>query len=319
MRDLTDDASSLAGRLGPVTQPWQIGGRTYALPYTFGIVGFWYNTEHFAQAGITREPATLAELYAAIDALKAAGITPIAVGAVDGWPAVHYWSNLALKACAPAVLEAARAHLVFDDPCFVRAGELLGELIASEPFNEGYLATGSGTGQSPADLLATGQVAMELMGWWEPAVMGRALSETGAETATPPQFLDWFPFPAVEGGDGDPSAVLGGGSGFSVAADAPPEAVDLLRYLLSEDVQQRFAATGEGLPALPAAHDSITDPYQRMVVEGISGARYAHLWFDTSYGPVVGSAMNEAVVNFFFGQGTPEGVVEAMRVAARGR
>lgn len=317
LRDITDDVAEEIEAIGGTTSPWTLDGRTYALPYTFGIEGFWYNTELFDQAGISETPATLDELYDAIDALKAAGITPIAVGAGDGWPAAHYWYNFALKACPPDVLEGAQANLEFEDPCFVEAGELLGDFIASEPFNEGYLATPAQQGAgSSAGLVATGQAAMELMGHWNPGVMGGILrDETGDENATPPEFLGWFNFPGIEGTDGDPTAALGGGDGFAVSAQAPDVTVELLKYIMSEDVQRRFGESGAGLPTIPAAQDSITDPNLQMVLEGLNNATYVQLWLDTAYGPVVGGAMNEAIVNFFGGQGTPQGIVDAINAA----
>ena len=137
-----------------------------------GIEGFWYNKELFAEAGIDATPETLDELYAVIDKLKAAGITPISVGAGDGWPAAHYWYNFALKSCSPAILEKAESELDFSDPCFIKAGEFLQEFIEHEPFQDGYLATSAQQGAgSSAGMLATGEVAMELMGHWNPGVM----------------------------------------------------------------------------------------------------------------------------------------------------
>jgi raffinose/stachyose/melibiose transport system substrate-binding protein len=146
IRDLTDDVQEQLDLIGGTAAPWQLEGRTYGLPYTFGISGFWYNQDLFDQAGIDGTPETLEDLYEAIDQLKDAGITPIAVGAGDGWPAAHYWYHFALKSCSPEVLERAQAELVFEDPCFVEAGERLEEFIATEPFNEGYLATSAQQG-----------------------------------------------------------------------------------------------------------------------------------------------------------------------------
>jgi raffinose/stachyose/melibiose transport system substrate-binding protein len=317
VRDITDDVAEEIEAIGGTMSPWTLEGRAYGLPFQFGIEGFWYNKDLFAQAGIEGTPETLDELYDAIDKLKAAGITPIAVGAGDNWPAAHYWYNFALKACSPETLENAQANLEFDDPCFVEAGELLQEFIASEPFNEGYLSTSAQQGAgSSAGLVATGQAAMELMGHWNPGVMGGILrDETGDENATPPDFLGWFNFPGIPGTGGDPTAALGGGDGFSVSAQAPDIAVELLKYIVSEDVQRRFGESGAGLPVIPAAQDSITDPNLQMVLEGLNNASYVQLWLDTAYGPVVGGAMNEAIVNLFGGAGTPQGIVDAIKAA----
>ena len=84
---------------------------------------------------------------------------------------------------------------------------------------------------------------------------------------------------------------------------------------MSEDVQRRFGESGAGLPTIPAAQDSITDPNLQMVLEGLNNATYVQLWLDTAYGPVVGGAMNEAIVNFFGGQGTPQDIVDAIKAA----
>ncbi|WP_308796952.1 ABC transporter substrate-binding protein [Agromyces silvae] len=316
--DLTDDVQAEVDALGAVVAPWQIDGQTYGLPYNFGIEGFWYNEDLFAQAGITSTPTTLDELTTAIEQLKAAGITPIAVGAGDKWPAAHYWYNFALKSCSPEVLQEAQKDLVFDDECFVQAGELLQEFIASDPFQDGFLATTAQQGAgSSAGMLATGQAAMELMGHWNPGVMGGILQEeTGDENATPPEFLGWFNFPGIEGTAGDPTAALGGGDGFSCAAWAPPECVDLLKYITSEAVQTRFGEVGAGVPVTPGSEAGLADENLQTVLEGLRSASYVQLWLDTAYGPTVGGAMNDGIVSLFGGQGTPEDVVTGMRDAA---
>lgn len=316
--DVSDALAEETEALGGVAAPWQYEGQTYGLPYNFGIEGFWYNKDLFAEAGIEAPPTTLDELYEAIDALKAAGITPIAVGAGDGWPAAHYWYNFALKSCSPDALQTAQAELTWDDPCFVQAGELLAEFIDSEPFQEGFLATSAQQGAgSSAGMLATGEAAMELMGHWNPGVMGGILQEeSGDENAAPPEFLGWFNFPAIEGAAGDPTAALGGGDGFSCTAWAPPECAELLGYISSEDVQTRFGQSGSGVPVTPGSEAGIEDENLQLVLAGLRDASYVQLWLDTAYGPTVGGAMNDAIVQMFGGQGSPQDIVDAMTGAA---
>ena len=43
--------------------------------------------------------------------------------------------------------------------------------------------------------------------------------------------LGMFNFPAVEGGAGDVTDVMGGGNGFAIGKNAPPEAIDFVKYL----------------------------------------------------------------------------------------
>lgn len=311
--DISDEVSEELDTLGGSVAGWQVDGKTYGLPYSLGIEGFWYNKALFAQAGIEGTPTTLDELNDAVAKLKAAGIAPIAVGAGDKWPAAHYWYNFALKSCSPKTLKQASTELNFDDPCFTDAGEQLEEFLATEPFQEGFLATPAQQGAgSSAGLLVNGKAAMELMGHWNPGVMS-GLTESGEGLG---EDLGWFNFPAIEGSEGDPTAVLGGGDGFSCSHQAPPECVDLLKYITSVDVQTRFAETGAGLPVAAGAEAGVSDPNMQALLEGRNNATYVQLWLDTAYGPTVGGAMNDTIANLFAGQAAPKDIVKAMNDAA---
>ena len=69
-------------------------GKNYGVPWDMGMVGWWYNKDLFAQAGIANPPTTWTEFLADVKALKAAGITPISLGEGDKWPGMHMWSYL---------------------------------------------------------------------------------------------------------------------------------------------------------------------------------------------------------------------------------
>src|SRR4029078_5383722 len=111
VRDLSDDTADEIAKIGGSAAGWQIDGKTYALPFSMGVVGFWYNKDLFAQAGITDTPTTMDELYTDIATLKDAGLTPLSVGAGDKWPAAHYWYYTALRACSEDVLKDAVTSL----------------------------------------------------------------------------------------------------------------------------------------------------------------------------------------------------------------
>jgi raffinose/stachyose/melibiose transport system substrate-binding protein len=53
-------------------------GHQYGVPWDMGMVGFWYNKDLFAEAGIDAPPETWEEFLADVQLLKDAGITPIA-------------------------------------------------------------------------------------------------------------------------------------------------------------------------------------------------------------------------------------------------
>lgn len=309
---LDDAVPDTIESVGATVNPWQVDGATYGVPFTFGIEGFWYNTDMFEAAGIDEVPATLDELVDAVGALRESGVEPIAVGAGDKWPAAHWWYQFALHSCSPEALQAAETDFDFSDPCFVEAGEQLEEFLGVDPFQEGFLGTPAQTGAgSSAGLVANGQAAMELMGHWNAGTIGGLTPDQQV-----PEFLGWFPFPAIPGSDGDPTAALGGGDGFGCSAEAPPECADLLAYIMSDEVQAKFAESGSGIPTVPSAMESLEDPNLKMVAEGLAAASFVQLWLDTAYGTTVGNAMNEGIVNLFGGAGTPEDIVTKMEDAA---
>lgn len=312
-KDLSDDAADVISELGGSVAGWQVDGKTYALPYSMGVVGFWYNKSLFSKAGITAAPTTLDDLYADIDKLKGAGIAPISVGAGDKWPAAHYWYYTALRNCSQDVLQGAVKSLDFSDPCFVKAGETLQQIIDKKPFNQGFLSTPAQSGPTSASgLLATGKVAMELAGHWEPGVMqGLTDDKLGLGENT-----GWFPFPSVPGGAGDPAAQLGGGDAWAVSQDAPDAAVDFVKYLLSDAVQTGFAQNDMGLPTNPAATGAVKDPALAQLLKVRDSSPFIQLYFDTAFGASVGGAMNDEIALEFAGKASPKDVVEATQKAA---
>ena len=94
-----------------------------------------------------------------------------------------------------------------------------------------------------------------------------------------------------------PTAALGGGDGFSCSAQAPPECVELLKYISSVEVQTAFAETGAGLPVTKGAETGVTDPNMKTLLDSRNNAGYVQLWLDVAYGPNVGGALNDAVAN----------------------
>ncbi len=312
-KDISEAAADEISKIGPSVAGWQVDGKTYALPFSVGVVGFWYNKALFAQAGIEGTPTTMDELYDVIDQLKAADITPLSVGAGDKWPAAHYWYYTAIRSCPQDVIESSATTMDFSDPCFVQAGEVVEDLVATEPFNAGFLTTPAQEGATSASgLLATEKVAMEMQGHWEPGVMA-GLTEDGKGLG---EKTGWFPFPAVDGGQGDPEVQMGGGDAWGVAESAPNEAVELVKTLLSDEVQRTFAENNMGLPTNPTATGSVADPALAELIKVRDSAPYVQLYFDTLFGANVGGAMNDEIALVFAGQATPQDVVDASQQAA---
>jgi raffinose/stachyose/melibiose transport system substrate-binding protein len=311
--DLTQASSSWVGDLGATVNGWQTDGKLYGIPYTLGIVGFWYNKATFAKAGITAPPATWKDFLAVIARLKAAGIAPISLGAKDKWPTAFFYDYLAVRECSQEVLEkTVKAH-DFSDPCWLRAGEYFKQLIAVRPFQTGFLKTPAQESTTSATgLLANGKAAMELQGHWEASL----LPERSVDKKGPGDDLGWFPFPEVPGGKGPAGAALGGGDGFSCSASAPKECTSFLEYLVSKEVQSRFAALNVGPPTNRNAASAMTDANLKTLVAARDKAPFIQTYLDVAFGTTIGNALNDAVSLQVAGLAKPAAVVEALQHAA---
>ncbi len=289
-----------------------INSTVYGIPLDANPEGVYYSQDLFTKAGITTTPTTIPELEADIAKLKAAGITPIAVGAKDAWPAAHWYYNFALRECSQATMNTAGQSLKFTDACWTKAGNDLQAFLKVNPFQPGFLTTAAQVGAgSSAGLLANHKAAMELQGAWEP---GTVASLTPNQKPLPD--LRWFPFPSVPGGAGAPNAMMGGFDGFSLSKNAPAQAWQFLEFLLTTPQQEAYAKANVTIPINPAAQGVVTDPSAIEVKNALNKAAYTMQFLDTQYGENVGNALNAAVVNLMAGKGTPAGIVSAATEAA---
>ena len=141
VKDITADIASWKGDINAgALSMYEVDGKNYGMPFDLGLVGFWYNTKSFTDAGITTLPATWDEFLADVKTLKAKGITPIALAGKDTWTGAFYWAYLAVRECGQAGMEKAVTTGDWSDPCFVKAGLDFKQLIDLEPFQEGFLA-----------------------------------------------------------------------------------------------------------------------------------------------------------------------------------
>jgi raffinose/stachyose/melibiose transport system substrate-binding protein len=311
VKDISADVAPWRTTLSPIAmRPYQLDGRLYAVPFDIGMVGFWYNKALLAKAHIKTPPSTWNEFLNDVRRLKAAGITPIAFAGKDKWPGHYYWTYLVMRVGGVQTLTTANLAHNFTGADFVTAGRYLRELIDLAPFQRGYLGTTFDTPEGEAALMGNGKAAMELMGQWAPAVQRQQSGkDLGAD-------LGFFPFPAVAGGKGAVTDVFGGGGGFAVGKDAPPEAVDFLKFISQVDNQRTAVATGVVLPVTKGAESALTDPNLLLVQRMLRRATGFQLYLDQAFAPAVGQAVNDSVAELIAGKKTPEEVAQAITTAA---
>lgn len=285
-------------------------GKNYGVPRDMGMVGFWYNKDLFAKAGISNPPVTWSEFLEVIKKLKVADITPIALGEGDKWPGAFYWEYLAVRIGGKeAFVKAASREGSFTDPAFVAAGEKLLELVAAEPFQLGFLGA---TWADEATLMGNGEAGMDLMGQWAPgsfrenSIDGKGLGDKAG----------WFKFPMVEGGAGHPNDALGGGNGFVVGKNAPEETIDFLKFISSVESQIAQAKIGLSVPVVKGAEIGLIDPMLKLVQKGAAEAGYFQLYYDQYLPPATGSVVNDAVQGLFAGTLTPQQAAQMIEDSA---
>ena len=271
----------------------------------------------------TRPPATWAELLEDVQSLKDAGITPIAVGAGDKWPAHFWYSYLMVRLGGAEGMNQIAADNNFSVPAVVEAGEHVAELVAMEPFQDGFLAATWDAPDGESGVMASQGAAMDLMGSWG---LGAFRNQAGLadQPETPLPFeIGWFPFPEVEGGAGAPTDAFGGGDGFIVGKDAPPETVDFLGFLTNVE-NQRTWGTVSGIPANVEATAVITEtpaadgPVMQTVLDSLTGATFMQLFLDQFFTAEVGAQVNDQTALLFAGETTPEDAAAAITATAGG-
>lgn len=291
---------------------FKVEGKFYGMPTAVLPDGIYYSKDLFKKAGIENTPTTMAELNDVVTKLKAAGITPIALGGKDAWPAAHWFYLFALRECSQETLTTKAMGGDFSDPCWTKAGEDLKAFADTKPFNEGFLTTSAQQGAgSSAGLVANHKAAMELMGAWNPGVIASLTPDE-----KPLADLGWFPFPAVEGGAGDAKAMIGGADGYACSKKAPAICAEFLNFTAKKAQQEGYAKAFNTLPANQQAQSGVTDPALKDNLTAYNDASYVVLFLDTLYGQNVGNALNGGVVDMLAGKGQPVDIVKAAQDAS---
>ena len=286
---LSEEAKANVGTAGvsAFTAP---DGHLYGVARDVSEVVLWYNKTLFEQAGV--DPASMATwegFLAGVQAFKDAGITPIAIGAKDKWPAHFWWSKLVVRLAGQEGFEAAARGEGdgFAGEDFVKAGEYFLELAALDPWQEGFLAAtyGDASGQ-----FGDGLAAMHLMGDWD---YGAMKDNSADKMGIPDAELGILPFPTIEGGKGDPTDTLGGLGGVLFSKNASDAAVKWIEFFNSVENQAKYAKDAYYIPIAKGAADVMTNPFKAQIAQNIGNAHWHANFFDQALGPNVGGVVND--------------------------
>jgi raffinose/stachyose/melibiose transport system substrate-binding protein len=291
-----------------------VNGKIYGVPYGVSQVGFMANKDLLAKAGVDAgKIAGYDDFLDAVKKLKAAGITPLAVGGADKWPVHFYWTHLAVRLGGKAAMQAALKGQDggFEGETFQKSGELFKQLVDLQPYQNGFLGFKS---QQAIGHFGDGKAAMLLaISSFYHTQKVFAVDKTGV----PDDKLAWINFPTVTGGKGQPSDTLGGINGWLVTKGAPKEAVAFLKYFVSAEPQKRLAAGNFIVPVYKGAEVGLGSAFMRNIAQNIANSTYHQNFYDQDLGPSVGRVVNDATTEIAAGTMTPKQAAKAIQDAFR--
>ena len=221
----------------PIVDVIKVDGHYYAVPLNIHMqTWFWYSKAAFRKAGITKEPGSMAELFAALDKLKAAGIIPLAHGGQSWQETVLFSAILANMGGMELYLKAMRDR----DQATLLSPAFRNVLLTFKRMKSYVDAGAPGRNWNDATaMVIAGRAGLQVMGDWAKGeftnarqVAGRhygCMAGLGPDT---PYLIqgDVFVFPRTD----DPQAV---------------KAQDLLARVVSQpDLQVRFSKLKGSIP-----------------------------------------------------------------------
>lgn len=214
------------------------GSTIYAVPESISTIQVYYNKSIFDKYGI-EVPKTLSDLDAAAAKLKAAGVAPFAVtGTFNGYMQLWYDYLLLRTTGAQNVQAAIAGTRDFKSlPGVADAANYLEKFVKQGYFLNGFQSTDFTAAQLN---FFQGNAGMILMGSW---LLGEMKQSIPADFE-----VGTFPFPAIDGAQGDQDAIFGSTNNQVVAAQSknPEAGVAWLMFLAEKQNQEKFVqATGQ--------------------------------------------------------------------------
>ncbi len=196
-----------------------VNGKIYAVPCeNVSPIVLYYNKDLFAKVG-AKPPTTWNELMALVPVFNNAGVAPMSLAGQSRWTSMMWLEYLFDRTAGPEVFQAIADGKPnsWSHPAALDALTKMQEFIKAGGFVNGFQSI---TADSNADqaLLHTGKAAMMLHGAWTYGSM----KEEGGQFV-PGGHLGFVPFPAVEGGKGDPGNAVGNPSSYLALNSKAPD------------------------------------------------------------------------------------------------
>jgi raffinose/stachyose/melibiose transport system substrate-binding protein len=287
------DQLSEAG-IGMVT----FNDKVWASPIISSSTPLYYNKAMFDEYGLTL-PTTWAEMETVASTLIDNGIIPFAEANLTKWPGAQHFVLLSMRIGGPDIFQKAVDGVVtFEDPAFIKAGEMLQKMVDDGWFPDGVNALNWDTGDS-RQMMYSGQAAM-------------ILQTSGFVSTCKDENMDFYnnnlaigSYPAVDGGVGVVTDVLAGSNAFSVSSNSanPELAIRLLEVMSTNDEVQQGLADGGTLGAKGGL--TYTDPPIQAVADSLVNATFQQNFIDQTLDPEMGEKHKDTCQALFGKTMTP--------------
>lgn len=290
-----------------------IDGRYYGIPARgMQPIILFYNKKVFRELNL-QPPGTWTELLSAVDRIKAEGIIPFALAGGDAWTELVWPEYLVDRIGGPEVFNriAAGEQGAWRDPAVTKAITMISDLVRRGGFGDSF-ASVRWDGAGASTLIAQGRAAMHLMGSWEYTNQVQDQPEYAKND------LGFTDFPVVEGGAGDPKAIVGNPTNYfsvSKASANVDAAIEFLRTEMSSDAYIDDWLKAGDVPAvtnLESRMDKATDPaFAKLVYNMVIDAPTFQLSWDQAIERNLAQPMLDALAKVFLGELDAEGFVKA--------
>lgn len=283
-------------------------GKTYGLPLKQWAGALFCNEELFSEHNV-KIPETFDELLEAVKAFRAAGVTPMVLGAKEGWHIGMIQNALAVRTeGADYMNRALQGEETLDTEGIVKSAELLCQLNEAGAFPDGTLGLGAEESQEEFYM---GLIPMYFGGSW-------VSSGCDSEENEIQGLIKAVPMPAVEGGKGGINSFSGGAIDMMMinANTAHPDMAYEFAVGITKYMSQEAYKIGDSLPAWKVDVDeSEVSPTLRQVEELIKNADGYVLAWDTFLEGAAIEAHYELLQGLIAGTTTPEEFAAGMQAA----
>jgi raffinose/stachyose/melibiose transport system substrate-binding protein len=218
-------------------------GALYGMSDTVGgPVAVYYNVSYLKKLGVTLPVPNLAAFEAVLAKAKAANITPIQFGDLEGWPGIHefqiLWDTYAPGTKPLTQYVYATAPSTFDTPWARKAATTLQSWVKAGYFEPGFTGISYETGW---EQFTKGKSLFLISGPW---LNGSISSAMGNNVGV-------MPMPPLKTGE-PPVATNSGNNPYVIAANVSQKeqalAAEYINFITSSDAAAQYFVTNQQIP-----------------------------------------------------------------------